>query len=73
MPAAEAAAELESVIVPRGAGAPIERLSAGLDGYLGWIEAHARAWSSRNWPGASHPARSCERRWRGWLGYLRQS
>jgi AcrR family transcriptional regulator len=43
---AEAAAELESVIEPRGDGAPIEQLSAALDGYLGWIEAHARAWTN---------------------------
>jgi AcrR family transcriptional regulator len=41
---AEAAAELEQLIEPGGDGSPLEQLSAGLDGYLGWIEAHASAW-----------------------------
>jgi AcrR family transcriptional regulator len=43
---AEAAAELASVIEPGGDGAPIEQLSAALDGYLAWIEAHAQAWTN---------------------------
>lgn len=42
---AVAAAELEAVIAPRDDGAPaVEQLSASLDGYLAWIEAHAKAW-----------------------------
>ena len=41
---AEQAAELEALIEPSGEGAPFAQLSASLDGYLGWIEANARAW-----------------------------
>jgi AcrR family transcriptional regulator len=42
---AEKAAELQSVIEPTGAGAPLDQLSSSLDAYLSWIEANALTWS----------------------------
>lgn len=42
---AEAAAELEHLIKPSGAGPPAEQLAGVLDAYLGWVEQHARAWT----------------------------
>jgi AcrR family transcriptional regulator len=41
---ADAAAQLQELIQPSGDGAPLEQLTVSLDGYLTWIEAHARAW-----------------------------
>lgn len=43
---AEAAAELQAVIGPASDATGVEQLSASLDGYLAWIEAHAQAWAN---------------------------
>lgn len=41
----EAAAELQGLIEPSGSGDPAAQLTAALDAYLVWIEAHARTWT----------------------------
>jgi AcrR family transcriptional regulator len=41
---AEHAAELEQLLQPTGDGPPVQQLSDSLDGYLEWIETHARTW-----------------------------
>jgi AcrR family transcriptional regulator len=42
---AEAAVELEQIIRPAGGGSAPEQLMAILDGYLAWIDGHARTWT----------------------------
>jgi AcrR family transcriptional regulator len=42
---AEKAVELQQLIEPSGAGAPLEQLADSLDHYLRWIEDNARTWS----------------------------
>lgn len=41
---ADAADTLTRLIEPSGHGTPLEQLTASLDAYLGWIEAHAGTW-----------------------------
>ncbi len=41
----DASAQLQSLIEPRGEGAPIEQLARSLDAYLRWVEDNARTWS----------------------------
>jgi len=42
---AEHAAEIERLIEPSGTGTPLDQLTASLDAYLGWIEAHSVTWT----------------------------
>lgn len=41
---ADAAETLARLIEPSGTGTPLERLTASLDAYLGWIADNARTW-----------------------------
>jgi AcrR family transcriptional regulator len=52
---AEAAAELERLIEPSGAGSAPEQLAASLDAYLSWIEPNALTWTKLMESAASLP------------------
>lgn len=40
----DAAVELSQVVEPSGEGPPLAQLTGSLDGYLAWVDEHARTW-----------------------------
>jgi AcrR family transcriptional regulator len=60
------AEELANLIEPAGEGPPLAELAAGLDAYLAWIEANARAWAKLMQSAATVPeARAIAEDFRG--------
>jgi AcrR family transcriptional regulator len=53
--AADAAAQLLTLIEPAPGGSPAEQMTASLDAYLAWIEDHARTWTKLMQSAASLP------------------
>jgi AcrR family transcriptional regulator len=53
--AADAAAQLLTLIEPAADGSPAEQMTASLDAYLTWIEDHARTWTKLMQSAASLP------------------
>jgi AcrR family transcriptional regulator len=53
--AADAAAQLLTLIEPAAGGSPAEQMTASLDAYLAWIEDHARTWTKLMQSAASLP------------------
>jgi AcrR family transcriptional regulator len=53
--AADAAAQLLTLIEPAAEGSPAEQMTASLDAYLAWIEDHARTWTKLMQSAASLP------------------